>query len=279
MAKVDDIEIRRVENMDDFFRIAEIQKQVWGQDSLVVTSPHLVKVHVEMGALVLGAYTSEENIVGFVYSFPGERGGKRIHWSHMLAVVPRHRGTGLGKLLKWKQRDEVLKAGMDICCWTFDPLQAINARLNLVALGAQTDEYIVDAYSTRDGYLDGGLPTDRFVAHWELNHPRVVERARGNKHRAPVSAETLAIACRVDRHQGLYIPSDMDLSLADDFVGVTIPPDINGLRSSHPEIAYQWRLAIRDVLTNYLDNGYCLVDSLTPQESKSSNFIYILQRV
>ena len=273
-----DIEIKRVEKIDDLFRIAEIQQIVWSGDSLVVTSPHLVKVHVELGALMLGAYSRDGKIIGFAYSFPGSRRGERMHWSHMLGVIPDFRGIGLGKELKWRQRDEVLKENMALCCWTFDPLQAVNARLNIVSLGATACEYLVDAYSSRDGYLDGGLPTDRFVARWKLNSQRAIDSRAGKPLRIQLLPETIPLAYVVEDSSEGCLPSKPNLKLEDEFIGLQIPADINAIRTNSLQIANVWRLTTRETLTNYFKMGYSLVDCLTPKESETPHFLYILQR-
>ena len=58
----------------------------------------------------------------------------------MLGVHPDHRGTGLGRELKLAQRDRVLALGLDLVEWTYNPLQAANAHLNFVTLGAVVEE-------------------------------------------------------------------------------------------------------------------------------------------
>src|SRR5208282_2978981 len=57
--------------------------------------------------------------------------------------------------------------------WTFDPLQIKNAFLNIHRLGAIASAYLVDFYGVSSSRLQGGLPTDRLLAEWELDSPRV----------------------------------------------------------------------------------------------------------
>ncbi len=57
--------------------------------------------------------------------------------------------------------------------WTFDPLEIKNAFLNIHRLGAISREYRVDFYGVSSSRLQGGLPTDRLLAEWELDSPRV----------------------------------------------------------------------------------------------------------
>jgi predicted GNAT superfamily acetyltransferase len=57
--------------------------------------------------------------------------------------------------------------------WTFDPLEIKNAFLNIHRLGAIVCEYRVNFYGVSTSRLQGGLPTDRLLAKWELNSDRV----------------------------------------------------------------------------------------------------------
>jgi len=278
LTKLKEIEIRRAEGLGDFFRIAEIQQEVWGFDHLNITAPELLMVHAEMGAVVLSAYTSAEEMVGFVYSFPGVREGKPMHWSHMLAVLSPYRGIGLGKRLKWRQRDEILKKGFDLCCWTFDPLQAINARFNIVSLGAVSGEYVVDAYGPRNGYFDGGFPTDRFVATWELKGRRASDCAEGTPPRVPIAPGSFKRAFRSHILESDPDTFEKDLSLDEEYVGVEIPGSMSEIRNINSELFPRWRKATREVFTSYFERGYLLVDIIKPVESGENHFIYILQR-
>jgi predicted GNAT superfamily acetyltransferase len=57
--------------------------------------------------------------------------------------------------------------------WTFDPLKAKNAFFNLERLGAVARRYLADHYGPVESKLQQGLPTDRLVAEWWLESPRV----------------------------------------------------------------------------------------------------------
>src|SRR6185436_9536941 len=68
------------------------------------------------------------------------------------------------------QRDLVRAVGVETMFWTFDPLVARNAHFNLNRLGARIAEYIPNFYGSNTGsILHGALPTDRFVAEWQLS--------------------------------------------------------------------------------------------------------------
>ena len=100
---------------------------------------------LKRGAILLGAYDSGR-LIGFVFSFPGLKAGRPMQWSHMLAVRPECRVSGIGRELKLEQRRVSLAMGIDLMEWTFDPLVAVNAHLNFRRLGVVVEEYVVNVY-------------------------------------------------------------------------------------------------------------------------------------
>src|SRR5208337_5688022 len=54
-----------------------------------------------------------------------------------------------------------------------------NAFLNIHRLGAVARTYLVDFYGVSSSRLQGGLPTDRLLAEWQLDSPRVQEIIAG----------------------------------------------------------------------------------------------------
>jgi predicted GNAT superfamily acetyltransferase len=86
----------------------------------------------------------------------------------------------LGARLKLEQRLEALARGIRHMEWTFDPLEIKNAYLNIHKLGAIVRGYEVNFYGVSSSRLQGGLPTDRLVAEWHLDSPRVRAILTGN---------------------------------------------------------------------------------------------------
>ena len=124
---------------------------MWGRDGELVPASVLL-VSAKRGGILIGALDGSR-LVGFVWSMPGVRDGAPTHWSHMLGVLPDVRGRGVGRDLKLAQRDRALAAGVDLIEWTFDPLQAANAHLNIATLGGTSSTYLVDAYGQMVGPL------------------------------------------------------------------------------------------------------------------------------
>ena len=118
---------------EDLAEIERIQREIWGPDD-VVPPPHLRAVEHSGGQLA-AAY-SDGRMIGFSYGFLAAAHGRGMQGyglhSHMVAVRSAGRGLGVGQALKWHQRTWALEHGLSWVSWTFDPLQARNARLNLV---------------------------------------------------------------------------------------------------------------------------------------------------
>jgi predicted GNAT superfamily acetyltransferase len=161
------VDIRPIHGIEEYHAVENLQKEVWQiEDREIVPAIHMIAA-CEVGAILLGAFDGED-LVGFVYGFPGFEHGQPIIHSDMLAVRPSHRDRGLGRRLKFAQRDHALARGIPRITWTFDPLQSRNAHLNLNILGATADRYLRDFYGETSSPLHSG-GTDRLWVTWDLN--------------------------------------------------------------------------------------------------------------
>ncbi|POH68265.1 GNAT family N-acetyltransferase [Cryobacterium zongtaii] len=116
--------------------------------------------------------------VGATLGFLGWTDGVHLH-SHMAAVVPWHRGGGVGYALKLFQRALCLEQGITEMRWTFDPLIRRNAHFNLVKLGAEVTGFLPDFYGRLDDVISGSDRSDRFEVRWSLDSPRVLHALAG----------------------------------------------------------------------------------------------------
>lgn len=110
--------------------------------------------------------------VGAALGFLGWSGGIHLH-SHMAAVVPWRRSSGVGYALKLFQRAVCLEQGVRDMRWTFDPLIRRNAHFNLVKLGAEVVKFLPDFYGQLGDAITGGDRSDRFEVRWRLDSERV----------------------------------------------------------------------------------------------------------
>ena len=181
------IRIRSCSGMDEMQACVDLQIETWGYDESDAIPRKTFLLAQKIGGQVIGAFDSDLTrnaadgtdgaLVGFAMSLPGlkstPQGPQPYIHSHMLAVRPSHRNRGLGMQLKWEQRREALSRGIRHMEWTFDPLEIKNAFLNIHRLGAISREYRANFYGVSSSRLQGGLPTDRLLAEWELDSPRV----------------------------------------------------------------------------------------------------------
>ena len=172
-----EIAIRPITDVTDLSQVEAIQRDVWDlPDDLMIVPIHMLKAVASFGGVLLGAYTHEGDVVGFVFGFLAVHHGLYSHHSHMMGVLPAYRDRGIGRLLKLAQREAVLAQGLDTISWTYDPLESRNAHLNINKLGAVCHTYVRDMYGEMVDGLNAGLPSDRFLVQWKLLSQRVIDR-------------------------------------------------------------------------------------------------------
>jgi predicted GNAT superfamily acetyltransferase len=143
-----------------------------------------------IGGLVLGAF-DEDRLIGFLSSMPGIRDGAPYWYSQMLAVRKDFRNRGIGADLKVAQRDHARQRGIHLIEWTFDPLESKNAYLNIVKLGVIVRRYYVNLYGATASELQQGLESDRLIAEWWIDHPRVNIEGDVRRVYVPADIQTL----------------------------------------------------------------------------------------
>jgi len=270
-------EIRDARDVADFEACVEIQREVWGLADLEITSAIQLIATVHAGGQLLVAEDGEGRRVGFAYAFAALRGGEPHLHSDMLAVRPAWRGQGLGARLKWAQREAALHRGIGLVTWTFDPMQATNAALNLRRLGATASELHPDFYGVTTAALHHGLPTDRLLVRWELRTPRVAHRRDGPPP-PPADARAWPRANEVTGTGGRAVSSRPRLDLESPVVVLEIPGDWNALCRDHPADAAEWQRRVAGALGAYFARGYRAVDFLTPEVQGRRRHLYVLSR-
>jgi predicted GNAT superfamily acetyltransferase len=268
--------IRPLHTIPEFREVIALEQEIWGaavpEDAVGIP---LFVATLKRGGILLGAFDGVR-IVGFVYSFPGLKEGRPTQWSHMLGVRPECRAAGIGRELKREQRRISLAMGIDLMEWTFDPLVAVNASLNLHRLGAVVDEYAVNVYGDSNSPLHRGAPTDRFIAQWWLRSLRVEAAISGSP--APGGEDTgraVPFVNDVERQGTWLVCGGYDLARREPRLAVTIPAGFTGMLERQPDLAYGWRMASRDIFSAYLPRGYRVIDfSFAPGSDRGT---YLLQ--
>ena len=275
----DDLRIRLARDRSDFDTCVLLQKVVWGLADLEVTSAIQLIATTHAGGILQLAETEGGTPVGFAYAFAALRGGVAHLHSDMLAVLPEHQQRGVGVRLKWAQRDEAMARGVALITWTFDPLQARNANLNLRRLGATASEFFPDFYGRTTSSLHHGLPTDRLMVRWDLNAPRVRERvAEGDPPRS-VATPSLSRVNDVKWQAGWPVSSEPRLDLEVPEMLLEVPPDWDVLAKAAPRVAADWHGKVRMAFTYYFARGYVAADFSPTEEKGRRRPLYVLRRV
>ena len=255
------IVFRDLETTGEIKALEDLQIEAWGDDERDIVPLNQFVAARHVGGSLIGAFDGER-LVGFVYGFYGHLGGRIIHHSHMLAVIPAYRHHNLGFHLKAKQRERVLADGFtERMTWTFDPLQSLNAHFNFAKLGVVSDTYKINVYGEQGASFLHRNGTDRLFVTWLLNTPRVEMSIKGVK---PRHDDSRVSAPRLLRYSNSGLP-ELDPSIADAltssrFVEIGIPADINAIESSDFDLARRWREETRRVFSQALSNGYIVVD-------------------
>jgi predicted GNAT superfamily acetyltransferase len=233
---------RRVATLDEYQACADLQDEIWGPGFRELVPPAILMVSQKMGGVCAAAFAADGRMLGFVFGITGIRDGVIAHWSDMMAVRPEARGQQIGERLKHLQRSLCQAVGVRTMYWTFDPLVARNAHLNIMRLGARASEYVVNMYGTNTGSpLHGSLETDRWIAAWDLDgtpsQPPLVHRdgvfvVRPNADGTAPLAQPLVEA---------------------EVVHIAIPSDHEQLSIGQRA---QWRAATRHAFLHYLERGY-----------------------
>ncbi|MCJ7643989.1 MAG: GNAT family N-acetyltransferase [Candidatus Aminicenantes bacterium] len=267
--------IRKLRDYAEFEYLLHIQRTVWNHSDVNLTPAHQFCVHSRMGAILLGAFV-DGKMAGFVYSFPAIYDGGFCQHSHMLAVVPEFQGYGIGKKLKWALWREALKQGIGLITWTYDPLQAKNANLNLHALGVRSRTYFQDFYGPTPSLCIGpGIPTDRLLVEWLLGEGRVLDRQKGmgvkdekrgggrTRRDAPLDPGAMPKALERGETKGgpFPMPTPPKMNIRERVILVEIPPDLNALKP-FPEVIASWQTGLRRVMPSYFKRGYAADDFL-----------------
>lgn len=235
------VELRPLTALEQFDAAIEVMIATWGPHQLLPRE--LITALSHSGNVPWGAYDGDR-LVGFVLGWSGvDEGGLHVH-SHMLAALPDRRHRGVGYALKLAQRAQALDQGIHLARWTFDPLVARNAWLNLGKLGAFADRFGRSFYGEMTDDLNRGDRTDRLVVRWELDrepHPRPVPEGL-----------TTVLAATGDVEDPQPTPGTEPASRG---AIVEVPRDHAAIRGRDPDLAARWRDAVAGALETCLAAG------------------------
>ena len=212
------ISIRPLASLPDQVLGRMIFDHTWAMDAGTEITPNLLQAMVHSGAYLSGAFI-DGNCVGAAFAFPATTGGPHLH-SHMTAVLDKFRDKGIGYALKIDQYKWAKENNYKEITWTFDPLVARNAKLNLLKLGVDISAYYPNFYGDMPDELNAGDESDRVMASLkvvgDLPTPRTAISAPDK------SAVLIAIPSDIVAIRGKDLAENLKWrrEVRDEFVGV-----------------------------------------------------------
>jgi predicted GNAT superfamily acetyltransferase len=268
--------IRKLSTPEDYLEAEGLQRTVWHFPDREIVPLNELVVLQKHGGHVFGAF-DRGRMVAFCFGCPGYRGGKVYHYSRMLGVLPGLQDSGIGYTMKLKQREYVLKQGLDLIVWTFDPLQSRNAYLNIEKLGCVIGEYSENLYPESGSRFNRGLESDRFTPEWWIASGRVKERLAGKRPRHDVDRYAAALETRTDPG-GWREPLAVRAKLKDRRIRIEIPDDIDAIKRKNLRLAQLWRSRTREALQAYLRRGYVIMGFVSKPEPGRRRSFYLLEK-
>jgi predicted GNAT superfamily acetyltransferase len=254
------VEVVLLEDLEALRGTSGLFAEIWGTgggDAQI--HPDLLRAMVHAGNYAAGAYSkgshggSDGELVGAIVAFLGtDEDGPYLH-SHILGVSKEHRGSNVGFALKLHQRAWALEHGLSKVTWTFDPLVRRNAFFNLQKLGADAAAYLEQFYGSMSDGINAGDESDRLLIVWDLHSPRVADASSGRldePHHDDLAASGASVV----------LTANGDAPRAKPIAGATVlcatPENIVAIRRQQPDVALQWRHALRDTLGAAMRDGF-----------------------
>jgi predicted GNAT superfamily acetyltransferase len=275
------ISISPFRNLADYKACIDIQREVWrAQDIDIVPIPLLLAAD-RTGGILLGAYNSLGDLVGFAFSILGSLGGKPLQHSYMMAVRAAYRNFDVGFKLKLAQRKEALKRKIPLIVSAFDPMQPLNAYFALGKLGEWANVYEEDYYGEITSLPDRGLPTDRILTHWNLDNAAVVRRLELGPPRRDFRKELKhrqSINQLVETAPGLMNSSPIKLNCATDQFLFEVPYNLPEIKHRDLGIALKWQGKMRQVFHHYFKKNYAATDFWVAEQDGHLRAFYLLEK-
>jgi predicted GNAT superfamily acetyltransferase len=283
------IAIRPIYALADMYAAVALQRVYWGNDLEAVVPAHMLFSLANHGGHVLVALDDDRMVgvlIGFLgtdndYDRPAAANLQMV--SKRMVVLPEYRNQGLAYQLKMAQRDAALEQNVRLVTWTFDPMLAPNAHLNIRKLGAVCPKFRENYYGTGDM---GGLTTlgtsDRLFVEWWVSSRRVKTRVDGKPNtlglqqyldaNVPLLNPTLASTA------GTPWPADRASKATSAMALLEIPRDFPAIVQSDETLARAWQQHVREQLQILIDAGYIVTDFIRDQHENRDRVFYVFSQ-
>jgi predicted GNAT superfamily acetyltransferase len=250
-------------NLADFKTCEDIQREVWHYQDIDVIPAPMLSAASRTGGIILGAYSTLGDLVGFSFSILATEESKYVQYSYMLAVRAAYRNFDVAFKLEMALRKESLKRKIATIRASFDPMQPSNAYFSLGKLGARASVYEENFCGETTSLLDRGLPTDRLLACWDLEDADVARRLeagpvrrdpRKDLKQRPMINQLNEVA------PGMMTCSPIKLNCTSDQFLFEIPYNLQEIKNRDLGIALEWQGKMRQVFRHYFKKNYVASD-------------------
>jgi len=223
----------------------------------------------------MNAYDRSGKPIGTSVSFPLYHQGLPILYSHMTGVIKEWQNQRVGLALKLEQRRFALERGFKLICWTYDPLRSQNNWFNLNKLGVIARTYYTNYYGKLAAELYRGTGSDRFLAEWWINSPRVrktLKNSPSERNRTVLQREVIVNPTIV--RNGTRIPAaKLNSRASGDSLLLEIPANIDLLRRRNASYVYRWRAGTRKLCLHYFRRGYVATGAVIDRSADRRSFV------
>lgn len=228
--------------------------------------------------------TVNEQVIGFLFGFyaRGTQWTGQLEqnyvWieSQLMGIQEMHRRQGFGKQLKLLQREQALRENISLIHWTFDPLQAGNAFLNLNELAGIVVHFYPNYYPFQNEL--NCVPASRVGVSWFLASDRVITATSGKLHHLTYQQLHNQVDTRI------IIPVDDSKQVFDSThwnpnaqtILIQIPNNWTAVQNQQLDLAQLWRQATDAIFEKILgpdDNKYALTGIVN---NPSTNEVFLV---
>jgi len=268
-------------NLADYKACEDIQREIWHIHDIDIVPVPLLLLVDRTGGILLGAYNSLGDMMGFAVSILGSSGGKPIQHSYMMAVRVAYRNFDVGFKLKMAQRKEALKRKITMIMSSFDPMQPLNAYFTLGKLGEWANTYEENFYGETTSLPDRGLPTDRLLTSWDLDNAAVIRRLELGPPRRDFRKEMkqrAVINQLSESAPGLMNSSPVKLNCSADQFLFEVPYNLPEIKNRDLGIALEWQGKMRQVFRHYFRKDYAATDFWVAEQDGHLRAFYLLEK-
>jgi predicted GNAT superfamily acetyltransferase len=252
--------IKKIHTYNELKAAAAIRRELWPNDGEVALD-HM-KFISDHGGVILGAF-QDDQMVGYVYSFPGYQPNKVYLILQNIGVLPSYQHQKIGESLMQFLKEEARTLGYKEIIWTYEPLESVNAYVYLHKMGAVSSDYLKNCYEDDEN----GLSVDRFLTRWDLTHP--------NQENVEISdtlwKQSYTIHYNPENDSSHLELDFMDIEKQYSYALIPVPSNIERIRS-RTEL-HGWRVFTRSLFFQFFKHGWEVFDLIKNQDSSIHYYV------